>query len=89
MFGTNKIAKIVKRAKGIIAVTEIFTTLQGEGPYTGQEAVFIRLGGCNLRCSFCDTEFDNFSFYRLSQIVERVQALLAKENFAANLIVIT
>ena len=37
------------------AVKELFLTLQGEGPFTGQPAVFIRLAGCNLQCPGCDT----------------------------------
>lgn len=37
-------------------VTEVFHSIQTEGPYAGHPATFIRLAGCNLRCNFCDTD---------------------------------
>jgi len=43
---------------GLLAISEIFgPTLQGEGPFTGRVAVFLRLGRCNLDCSWCDTPY--------------------------------
>lgn len=37
-------------------IREIFTSIQGEGPYVGVKQLFIRFCGCNLRCDYCDTE---------------------------------
>lgn len=41
-----------------VVVSEVFgPTIQGEGPHTGQRVAFIRLGGCNLTCRWCDTAY--------------------------------
>jgi organic radical activating enzyme len=40
-----------------LLVSETFETLQGEGPRTGVPSLFIRLGGCNLHCEWCDTPY--------------------------------
>lgn len=40
-----------------LKIKEVFYTLQGEGAHAGMPAVFVRLGDCNLRCTFCDTDF--------------------------------
>jgi len=40
-----------------LRVKEIFHSIQGEGPYSGIAATFIRLGGCNLQCTWCDTDY--------------------------------
>jgi 7-carboxy-7-deazaguanine synthase len=36
-------------------VSEIFASVQGEGPYAGERQVFLRMAGCPLRCTYCDT----------------------------------
>jgi 7-carboxy-7-deazaguanine synthase len=43
-----------------LQITEIFRSIQGESTYAGLPCTFIRLTGCNLRCTWCDTEY---SFY--------------------------
>jgi 7-carboxy-7-deazaguanine synthase len=41
-----------------LVVSEVFgPTIQGEGPHAGQRAAFVRLGGCNLTCTWCDTAY--------------------------------
>lgn len=45
------------RGNGQLDVVEIFATIQGEGPFTGERAVFVRLAGCNLQCPNCDTDY--------------------------------
>jgi len=40
-----------------LGVHSTFVTIQGEGPCTGQKALFIRLAGCNLQCPKCDTDY--------------------------------
>ncbi|MBC8318107.1 MAG: radical SAM protein [Desulfobulbaceae bacterium] len=41
----------------LLNITEVFYSIQGESTFAGYPCVFIRLAGCNLRCSFCDTTY--------------------------------
>jgi organic radical activating enzyme len=59
----------------MLALAEIFYSVQGEGAWTGTPAVFVRLGGCNLNCRFCDTDYSIKSFASVTQIVAAVRAL--------------
>lgn len=75
----------------VLEVKKIFKTIQGEGPFVGMPAIFIRLGGCNLACEFCDTDFENYRQLTLDKIiaeVERFRTNSAKENIVG-LVVIT
>ena len=40
-----------------LLVNEIFYSIQGESTYSGRPCIFVRLTGCNLRCSYCDTRY--------------------------------
>lgn len=50
-------AEKINHKQGLLEIHSIFDTIQGEGPYTGKHAVFIRLAGCNLECPGCDTDY--------------------------------
>ena len=60
MFGQNPIRSAVTDPR-TLAVESVFYTIQGEGPYAGMPALFIRLAGCNLACHFCDTQFEKMA----------------------------
>ena len=75
MFGNNPKRPSIKGDGTQLFVQAIFKTLQAEGPYFGVPSVFVRLGGCNLACSFCDTEFESFSKKALYDIIAEVQIL--------------
>lgn len=53
-------------------VNEIFYSLQGEGFNTGTASVFVRLSGCNLKCSFCDTSHSDGRMMSAPAIVEEI-----------------
>ena len=91
MFGKNKILPPTHGDGQHLEVKDIFPTLQGEGIYVGVPAIFIRLGGCNLACDFCDTDFEDFANTPLPQIIAQTSEL-AKNNSGKrviNLVVIT
>lgn len=58
-----------------LAVNEIFFTIQGEGPFAGQRAVFIRLAGCNLQCPKCDTEYSSRVTRSVDAIIDKTREL--------------
>lgn len=76
MFGKNEIVGqryFKDAAEDQLFVTSMFMTLQGEGPYRGEPAFFIRLAKCNLACSFCDTFFDDGDWLTFSEIEQKIE----------------
>jgi len=58
-------------------ITEIYKSLQGESTYAGLPCVFVRLTGCNLRCTWCDSEytFQGGRKMTLGEVIEEVSRL--------------
>lgn len=65
--------RIASTPEGEVVVSEVFgPTIQGEGPSAGQVAMFVRLGQCNLSCTWCDTAYSwDYSRYDLHQELRR------------------
>ena len=55
---------------------EIYKSVQGESSHAGRPCIFVRLAGCNLRCSWCDSEYTFTGGYKLSE--DEVVAEIAK-----------
>ena len=57
-----------------VKIKEIFTSVQGEGPYVGYKQLFIRFCNCNLKCNYCDTDFkdDNYEEFDTERLLERI-----------------
>ena len=68
------IEKAVTSQDGSLEIHSIFHTIQGEGPFCGTPAIFIRLAGCNLKCPACDTD------YTSSRVKLTVSQILSKCN---------
>ena len=69
----------------MLKINEIYASIQGESSHTGLPCVFIRLTGCNLRCSWCDTAYAFYDGKNLS-VEETLQKV---ETFGMPLVEIT
>lgn len=65
-----------------IEVVDIFKTIQGEGPYAGMRAIFVRLAGCDLQCPKCDTNYTTGRRFYNEEELE--MAIFAKLEFFYN-----
>lgn len=72
-----------------IQLSEIFTSIEGEGVFVGTKTLFVRMAGCHLKCRWCDTSYalpmlsgSRFSIgYAKQLIAERLQPFTYKVNF--------
>jgi len=53
----NLMVVLLHIPKNAMKINEIFVSIQGESTYMGRPCLFIRTTGCNLRCTYCDTEY--------------------------------
>ena len=61
-----------------MVLIELYTSVQGESSFAGMPCIFVRLAGCNLRCSWCDSEytFSGGEKFTLDQVEEKIAALV-------------
>jgi len=80
-------------SQDFLEVHSIFDTIQGEGPFAGRAAVFVRLAGCNLQCPGCDTDYTgNRAKMATPEIVMEVNSMVSQRretNVTPPLVVIT
>ncbi len=78
--------------KNTLIVSDIFQSLQGEGPRLGAPSVFLRLGMCNLQCSWCDTPYTwkegelDCQTMGLDEVIETIQ-VFRKDRQISNLVI--
>jgi 7-carboxy-7-deazaguanine synthase len=78
---TDAFAPAIDRLSQSMFITEIFKSIQGEGTRAGLPCIFVRLTGCNLRCTWCDTAyaFHGGTKMGIDEIMERVDELAGRD----------
>jgi len=63
-----------------LLVNEIFYSIQGESIHSGRPCIFVRLTGCNLRCSYCDTRYayEQGVNMEITEIINRIAAYMCR-----------
>jgi 7-carboxy-7-deazaguanine synthase len=74
-----------------MVITEIFKSIQGEGTRAGLPCIFIRLTGCNLRCTWCDTAYAFYGGTKapIDEMIEKVRELAGEGANRVSLVEIT
>ncbi|HEY9759204.1 MAG TPA: 7-carboxy-7-deazaguanine synthase QueE [Oculatellaceae cyanobacterium] len=74
MLGRNPVRHQILDQGEQLWIQEVFYTLQGEGPFSGHPAVFVRLAGCNLKCFWCDTDFESSQWHpNLEELLAQIE----------------
>src|SRR3990167_8662748 len=60
----------------MLKINEIFYSIQGESSYAGKPCIFVRLTACNLRCTYCDTEYAFYEGVEMS--IEEISSRLSE-----------
>ncbi|GBC74000.1 7-carboxy-7-deazaguanine synthase [archaeon HR05] len=71
-----------------VSISEVFTSIEGEGIYLGTKTLFIRLAGCPLRCFYCDTPYalsiGNGTYYSIDEAKTIIARKVERGTFKAN-----
>jgi 7-carboxy-7-deazaguanine synthase len=71
-----------------VRISEIFTSIEGEGIYVGTKTMFVRLAGCHLKCRWCDTDYalalDSGREYSLKEAKEMIESCLQPYTYKVN-----
>lgn len=84
--GNQQPIEKLDRTSESLDIHSIFHTIQGEGPFCGRSAVFVRLAGCNLQCPACDTDY---TIGRTRMDVPHILSQVKSKQPSPNLVVIT
>src|SRR5947208_14195926 len=81
----STIAGLESRIALVLRVTEIFRSIQGESTHAGRACTFVRLTGCPMRCTWCDSEytFTGGQHFSLEEVINEVRS------FGCNLVEVT